>query len=101
MQIGCAHRLARTYGLLPGENAVFSIAHDLGIEAALDLSDLGLKFSQVADIRQDGQDPALVAGLAAKKIPLLRGWVANSAHGDTRVNKVTLSTIQGTHQPGC
>ena len=57
MQIGCAHRLARTYGLLPGENAVFSIAHDLGIEAALDLSDLGLKILQVADIREDGQDP--------------------------------------------
>ena len=32
MQIGCAHRLARTYGLLPGENVVFSIAHDLGID---------------------------------------------------------------------
>jgi len=98
MQIGCAHRLARTYGLLPGENAVFSIGHDLGIEAALDLSSLGLKISQVADIREDGQDPALVAGLAAKKIPFLRGWVANTAHGDARLNKVTLSTIQGTHQ---
>jgi sarcosine oxidase subunit alpha len=98
MQIGCAHRLARTYGLLPGENAVFSIGHDLGIEAALDLSGLGLKISQVADIREDGQDPALVAGLAARKIPFLRGWVANTAHGDTRVNKVTLSTIQGTHR---
>jgi len=98
MQISCAHRLARTYGLLPGENAVFSVGHDLGIEAALDLFDLGLKISQVADIRQDGQDPALVAGLVAKKIPFLRGWVANTAHGDKSVNKVTLSTIQGTHR---
>lgn len=98
MQIGCAHRLARTYGLLPGENAVFSIGHDLGIEAALDLSDLGLKVSMVADIREDGQDPALVAGLAAKNIPFLRGWVACSAHGDIGITKVTLSTIQGTHR---
>jgi sarcosine oxidase subunit alpha len=98
MQIGCAHRLARTYGLLPGENAVFSIAHDLGIETALDLSDLGVNVLQVADIREDGQDPALVAGLAAKKIPFLRGWVAHTAHGDTRLDKVTLSTVQGVHQ---
>ena len=98
MQIGCAHRLARTYGLLPGQNAVFSIGHDLGIEAALDLYDLGLKISCVADIREDGQDPALVAGLAAKNIPFLRGWVANEAHGGRRVNKVSISTIQGTNR---
>ena len=61
MQIGCAHRLARSYGLLPGETAVFSIGHDLGIEAAIDLFDLGLKIPCVADIREDGQNPDLVA----------------------------------------
>ena len=71
MQISCAHRLARTYGLLPGEKAVFSIGHDLGLEAALDLSNLGLKISYVADIREDGQDPGLVADLAKKKIRFL------------------------------
>ncbi|NNL77823.1 MAG: FAD-dependent oxidoreductase [Desulfobacterales bacterium] len=98
MQIGCAHRLARTYGLLPGKNAVFSIGHDLGIEAALDLFDLGLKISCIADIREDGQNPGLVAGLAAKKIPFLRGWVANEVHGGRRLNKVTISTLQGTHR---
>ena len=97
MQISCAHRLARTYGLLPGEKAVFSIGHDLGLEAALDLSNLGLKISYVADIREDGQDPGLVADLAKKKIRFLRGWVAILAHGDKSVRKVTLSTIQGTH----
>ena len=97
MQISCAHRLARTYGLLPGEKAVFSIGHDLGLEAALDLSNLGLKISYVADIREDGQDPGLVADLAKKKIRFLRGWVAILAHGNKSVKKVTLSTIQGTH----
>jgi sarcosine oxidase subunit alpha len=25
MQVGCAHRMARTYGLLPGSEAVFSV----------------------------------------------------------------------------
>ena len=96
MQIGCAHRLAHTYGLLPGEQAVFSIGHDLGLEAALDLFDLGLKISCVADIREDGQDSALLEKLAARDIPFLRGWVATEALGRKTLNKVTLSTVQGT-----
>ena len=96
MQIGCAHRLAHTYGLLPGEQVVFSIGHDLGLEAALDLFDLGLKISCVADIREDGQDSALLEKLAARDIPFLRGWVATEALGRKTLNKVTLSTVQGT-----
>ncbi len=98
MQIGCAHRLAHTYGLLPGEQAVFSIGHDLGLEAALDLFDLGLKISCVADIREDGQDSKLLQRLAERNIPLLKGWVATEARGSKTLNKVTLSTIQGTLQ---
>ena len=96
MQIGCAHRLARTYGLLPGECAVFSIGHDLGLEAALDLSDLGLEIACVADIREDGQEPRLLEELARRNIPFLKGWVVSHAHGKKTLNRVTLSTIQGT-----
>jgi len=96
MQIGCAHRLAQTYGLLPGKQAVFSIGHDLGLEAALDLFDLGLEVLCVADIREDGQDPALIEGLQQRNIPFLRGWVATRAHGNKTLNKVTLATIPGT-----
>ena len=88
MQIGCAHRLARTYGLLPGEQAVFSIGHDLGLEAALDLFDLGLKVACVADIREDGQDPGLMEGLAERNIPFLKGWVATEAYGAKALKKV-------------
>ncbi len=54
MQVNAAHRLAHTYGLLPGRKAVFSIGHDLGLEAAIDLHDLGLKITTVADCREDG-----------------------------------------------
>ena len=95
MQIGCAHRLAHTYGLLPGNRAVFSIGHDLGLEAAVDLCDLGMEIACVADIREDGQDPDLLLALAERKIPFLRGWVAARAHGAKQVNKVTLRTIEG------
>jgi sarcosine oxidase subunit alpha len=96
MQVGCAHRLARTYGLLPGSEAVFSVGHDLGLEAAVDLFDLGLKINCVADIREDGQDPGLMLALAERNIPVHRGWVAAEAHGSQQLEKVTLSTVEGT-----
>ena len=96
MQVGCAHRLARTYGLLPGSAAVFSVGHDLGLEAAVDLFDLGLRIACVADIREDGQNPGLMLALAGRKIPLLKGWVATKAHGGRQVKKVTLATVEGT-----
>lgn len=95
MQVGCAHRLARTYGLLPGREAVFSVGHDLGLEAAVDLFDLGLKIKCVADIREDGQAPDLLLALAERNIPVLKGWVAAKANGGKRLSKVTLSTIEG------
>jgi len=96
MQVGCAHRMARTYGLLPGSEAVFSVGHDLGLEAAIDLFDLGLKINCVADIREDGQNPELMLALAERKIPVLKGWVAATAHGAKQVEKVTLTTVEGT-----
>lgn len=95
MQVGCAHRLARTYGLLPGETAVFSVGHDMGLEAAIDLFDLGLRIACVADIREDGQNPELLAQLAKRDLPVMRGWVATHAHGK-KVKKASLATIDGT-----
>ncbi|MDY6793167.1 MAG: FAD-dependent oxidoreductase [Thermodesulfobacteriota bacterium] len=95
MQIGCAHRLARTYGLLPGKSSVFSIGDDLGLEAAIDLFDLGIRIPCVADIREDGQDSAMVVELSKRKIPFFSGWAANKVHGKKGVKKVTLSDITG------
>jgi len=98
MQVGCAHRLARTWGILPGKNAVFCTGHDLGLEAALDLFDLGMEVLGVADIREDGQDAELVAELKKRNIPFYRGWVASKVHGKKAVTKVTFSTITGTQR---
>ena len=95
MQVGCAHRMARIYGLLPGKQAVFSVGHDLGLEAAIDLFDLGLGIACVADAREDGQNPELLSALAERDIPLLKGWVAAKAYGKL-VQKVTLATVEGT-----
>ena len=98
MQVGCAHRLARTYGILPGKLAVFSVGHDLGLEAAVDLYDLGLTIGCVADLRDEGHDPDLLFALKQRNIPVLTGWVAAEAHGGKHVDKVTLTTIEGKEQ---
>ena len=98
MQVGCAHRLARTWGLLPGKEAVFSIGHDLGIEAAVDLADLGLKVHCVADVREDGQDPMLVEELERRGIPFHRGWVAMKAKGGNTLKQVKLGSIGGSRK---
>ncbi|MCP4683780.1 MAG: FAD-dependent oxidoreductase [Desulfobacterales bacterium] len=95
MQVGCAHRLARTYGLLPGKHAVFSIGDDLGIEAAIDLADLGLTVLGVADSRYDGQNSNLLAGLKKRNIPFFKGWIASTSHGKKVLKKVTLCSVDG------
>ncbi len=98
MQPACAHRLTRSWGLLPGKEAVFSVGHDLGLEAAIDLSDLGMKVHCVADVREDGQDPALIGELEKRGVPFYRGWVAAEAKGGKVVKEVILKTLSGTRK---
>ncbi len=95
MQAGCALRLANTYGLLPGKIAVFSIGHDLGLEAAVALYDLGISIPVIADIREDGQDPTRLKEIRDRNITLLKGWVATEALGSKQVKKVTLKSVDG------
>ena len=95
MQVGCAHRLAHTYGLRPGRRAVFSIGDDLGLECAADLADLGVDVALVADARPDGHDPALVGRLEAHGCRLRAGWVATEAKGRKVVQGVDLRSIAG------
>ncbi len=98
MQPSCAHRLARTWGILAGERAVFSVGNDLGIEAALDLADLGMDIACVTDVREDGQAPQLLDELSSRSIPFMRGWVPVKAHGCRSVKAVTLSPVNGIRQ---
>lgn len=90
MQPDCALRLARTYGILPGTRAVFSVGHDFGLEAALDLSDLGLSVEAVADVRTNGHAPELVEGLKKRNIPFFPGWAAAEAYGGKTAEGVSL-----------
>lgn len=97
MQVACAHRLARTYGLLPGKRAVFCIGDDLGLEAAVDLADLGMEIRCVADARLDGQEPQLLEAIEKTGIPFLRGWLASTSVGKKTIKKVVLTTLDGMH----
>lgn len=95
MGAGCAWRLARTYGVLPGERAVFSVGDDLGLEAAADLASpgLGLKVLAVADARSEGHDPELVRALDEAGVELLTGWAAGQSAGTKGVRGVTLGSL--------
>ncbi|MBW2124983.1 MAG: (2Fe-2S)-binding protein [Deltaproteobacteria bacterium] len=93
MQAACALRLARTYGLLPGSRAVFSVGDDLGLEAAVDLANVGLQVMAVADAREGGHDPALVTALKSKGIPLFTGWAASQARGRKVVKGAVLGSL--------
>lgn len=93
MQAGCALRLAVHYGLLPGADAVFSVGDDLGLEAALNLAELGLNIQAVADARQSGHDPKLVVDLESRSIPFLPAWAASRANGRKTVDGATLGSL--------
>ncbi len=95
MQVACAHRLARNWGILAGEKALFSIGDDLGLEAAVDLHDLGMSIAGVADIREDGQSDLLVVALSKRNIPLYRGWVAIGTKGTKTIKEATIAPITG------
>jgi len=94
MQAGAAWRLARTYAVRPGWAAVFSVADDLSLEAAVDLADLGIEVRGVADAREAGrQHPELVAALEKRGIPLLPGWAVSRAMGRRRVRACELRPL--------
>lgn len=95
MQIGCAHRLAHTYGLPPGRLAVFSVGSDAGLECAVDLADCGVTVRCVADCRAEGHDAALVEALRQRGIELLIAWAAATAHGRKVVRGVSLGALDG------
>ncbi len=97
MQAGCAHRLAHTWGILPGRRVVFSVGDDLGLEGALDLAELGVEMPCVADVRWSGQDAGLLARLREKKIPFFKGWTASRSMGRKTVKGGELKSTNGVH----
>lgn len=100
LQVDTAIRLARTYGVRPGEAAVFSVGDDLGLEAALDLAALGVDVRVVADARRDGHDETLVEALEAAGIDVRPGWAVSRVRGRGRVRGVELAARGGSGGSG-
>ncbi len=98
MQVDCAYRLARTYGILPGTAGVFSVGHDEGLEAAASLHDLGMMVRAVADCRTEPDNPKLSAMLSERNIPYLPGWHAAEVKGKKGVEGVVLFSENGGRQ---
>ena len=102
MQVDCAYRLARSYGILPGTAAVFSVGHDEGLEAAAGLHDLGMTVRAVADCRAQPGDSKWVQALSERKIPYLSRWHATEAKGKKQVEGVVLrDQKEGRQAFGC
>jgi sarcosine oxidase subunit alpha len=97
MQVNTAWRLARTYAVRPGNRVVFSTGDDLGIEAALDLAEIGLEVLAVADARSDQANAGLLASLRDAGIEYLPGWAASKVKGGKQVRRVELSELNGSH----
>ncbi len=95
MQVGCAHRLLNTYGIVPGSKAVFSIGHDNGLEAAIDLHDNGMDIACITDVREKGQDETLVNEIRSRRIPFFPAWVSLEALGRKSVSGAVVGSIDG------
>ena len=94
LQADTAWRLAATYGVRPGRRAVFSVADDLALEAALDLASRGVEVVAVADARRGGHDSALLAGLDAAGVEVLPGHAASAVLGRKGVSAVDIGPIE-------
>lgn len=100
VQADTAIRLARTYGVRPGEAVAFSVGDDLGLEAAVDLASLGVDVRLVADARRGGHDPALADALSAAGIDFRPGWAASRARGRGRIRAVDFAALGGDRSAG-
>ena len=88
-----ARRLARLYGVKPGETAVLAISNDHGYGAALDLLDAGVRVAAIVDVR-----PRFPHGLEAAETVVVR--LENGAPtGEERRFSCDLLSMSGGFQP--
>jgi sarcosine oxidase subunit alpha len=95
MQGSCAQQLAHTYGIKPGDRAVVSGGHDGMLEAAMDLSKLGVEIVAVADCRSKGFASEPFSYLEKSGIPFLPDSAAVKAKGFRTLSGVTIKSLNG------
>jgi sarcosine oxidase subunit alpha len=93
MLSGAALRLARLYGVRPGQRAVIATTGERGIEAALALGAIGVEVLAVADLRPGPSERDDV--LRESGIEVLHGWTVVHARGRGAVTGAVLEPLAG------
>ena len=89
-----ARRLARLYGVKPGQVAVVAAVNDEGYSTALELHDVGVSIAAVVDSRPEpSRDPTTDATRQAG-IPILTGHAVTRALGRRHVKGAVVERIE-------
>jgi sarcosine oxidase subunit alpha len=93
-----ALRLARFYGVRPGQRAVVATTSERGVDAALALIDAGVAVLAVADLRADAGPGD--GRLRERGIEVLRGWTVARTRGRPTVTGAVLEPLPGARGNG-
>jgi sarcosine oxidase subunit alpha len=95
-----AERLARLYGVAPGNTAVVATTADRGLASALALQGAGVEIAAVADARPGGSpDPELRARIDAAGIRMLEGATVVEAIGRKHVKGAVVAGLDAAGRP--
>ncbi len=95
-----AERLARLYGVAPGNTALVATTADRGIASALALADAGVEIAAIADARAaGGADAELRARIDAAGIRMLEGATVVEAIGRKHVKGAVVADLDAAGRP--
>jgi sarcosine oxidase subunit alpha len=89
-----ARRLARFYGVKPGERAVVATVNNEGYAAALELHDAGVSIAALVDSRPEPARDAAVDAVRAAGIPILMGHAVTRAVGRHYVRAAVVERLE-------
>ena len=89
-----ARRLARLYGVKPGERAVVSTVNNEGYAAALELHDVGVSIAALVDSRLEPARDAAVDAVVNAGIPILTGHAVTRAVGRRHVRAAVVERLE-------
>ena len=93
MLSGGARRLGAVYGVKPATSAVVATVDDRGLDDALALHQMGVRICAVVDLRQRSSLARAVSELKRAGVELLQGATVIRAHGNPRVEAVTIGPV--------
>ena len=89
-----ARRLARLYGVKPGEVAVVATVNDDGYSAALELHDMGVSIVAVVDSRSESSRDPSADAIRQAGVPILVGQSVTRAVGGGHVKAAVVERLE-------